>query len=67
MLAVNVPIREIRYEPERTRLTIRFETASHVYVGVPPEAHRGLCESESPLDYLGREIQGAYPYNVVAA
>lgn len=62
------PIRDIRYDESRAKLTVAFEDgAAHVYVGVPGEVHRSFMVAPCREDFLAEEISNQYPYNRLTA
>lgn len=64
MHAQSTAIREIDYDAERAKLVVRFVSGErYVYVGVPGEVHRSLCEAESKGRFFQLQIRDRYPYN----
>ena len=57
-------IREIDYDAERAKLTVRFVSGEHyVYVGVPGEVCRAFVDADSKGRFFQDEIRDRYPYN----
>lgn len=57
-------ISDIRYEDERQKLYVRFESGGeYVYVGVPGELHRSFVEADSKGRFFADQIRDRFPYN----
>ena len=64
MQVQSAAIDDIRYEPDRQKLYVRFKHGDeYVYVGVPGEVHRSFVQAESKGRFFAYEIRDKYPYN----
>lgn len=68
MYVVSEAIHDISYDPERSKLFVRFRDGHrYVYVGVPGEVHRSFLDADSKGAFFVREIRDRYPYNKLDA